>query len=619
MFIAFSSILLSHTSWANTCLTGNPSVAVFGTKQEAKSAAYKCAVMFANGDGIRGYLGIQTITCSNRLFSNETHNIKVDGVITPHHCDGNGLCGFNIARRVKVGTDTPHERYTCPIPWKNTYNGRSRSGGYFQYLHECQHPFVSVDGQCVTYCPKDKPNLDIEVGVCYSDKEQEEQEEQCELNPVIMGSGEKAETAIDLEIKSPFPIVIQRSYRSNRFRETTKYRAQAYSNVSSDLLNVLGSVKYMQPNGYSNDAAYKNDNAENFVSNGVEAVGYQNWSYSFKGRIIEGVDVVHVTVGSESEFFDKVEQNNEHIAWYNSKSKLFKIKDNTSGFTTWKYEKVSGETILFDDSEIIKITNSKGLSHNITKESSTHYKIEDEFNNWASIRLGYNNEVISVEGSNGITINYTYDQYGNLASMVKKMPSLGNETSTEQAFTKLTKKYHYENLNFPYALTGITDEKGIRYATWVYDELGRVIQSKHANNVDNGTITYEANTTTVTNALGKSTKYHYDTVAGARRLVSVEGVPTAFCTAANKAYTYYENGRIKTQTDWEGNVMYLEYNTKGQVTKRTEAYGTPHAITTETTWHTDFDEPVLIKYQNKKETFKYDQYGNLINKTVSAI
>ena len=44
-----------------------------------------------------------------------------------------------------------------------------------------------------------------------------------------------------------------------------------------------------------------------------------------------------------------------------------------------------------------------------------------------------------------------------------------------------TRQYHYENADFYYALTGITDENGVRYATFAYDSQGRAISTEHAD------------------------------------------------------------------------------------------------------------------------------------------
>lgn len=73
------------------------------------------------------------------------------------------------------------------------------------------------------------------------------------------------------------------------------------------------------------------------------------------------------------------------------------------------------------------------------------------------------------------------------------------------------------------------------------------------------------------------------------------------------------------QTYSESNVTYFEYNDKGQITKRTDAYGKPEALSVETTWHESLNEPVLITYPDKQESFKYNSQGLLINKSVIAL
>ena len=55
--------------------------------------------------------------------------------------------------------------------------------------------------------------------------------------------------------------------------------------------------------------------------------------------------------------------------------------------------------------------------------------------------------------------SYSYDTNGNLTKVTKP------DTYTIQ--------YEYENATYVNALTGITDEKGVRYATFGYDSSGR--------------------------------------------------------------------------------------------------------------------------------------------------
>ena len=51
--------------------------------------------------------------------------------------------------------------------------------------------------------------------------------------------------------------------------------------------------------------------------------------------------------------------------------------------------------------------------------------------------------------------------------------------------------YLYENTSYPFALTGITDENGNRYATWGYDGNGRGILSELAGAVNYRSVYYD--------------------------------------------------------------------------------------------------------------------------------
>ncbi len=47
-----------------------------------------------------------------------------------------------------------------------------------------------------------------------------------------------------------------------------------------------------------------------------------------------------------------------------------------------------------------------------------------------------------------------------------------------------TTTYHYEDITDKFALTGITDERGIRYATYGYDASQRAISTEQAGGID---------------------------------------------------------------------------------------------------------------------------------------
>ena len=73
-------------------------------------------------------------------------------------------------------------------------------------------------------------------------------------------------------------------------------------------------------------------------------------------------------------------------------------------------------------------------------------------------------------------------------------------------------QYLYENANFPFALTGIINENGVRWATYTYGTDGRVTAEEHAGGIDHYTFSYDdvAFTVTVTNPLSKQAVYHFE-------------------------------------------------------------------------------------------------------------
>src|SRR5262249_38531723 len=179
-------------------------------------------------------------------------------------------------------------------------------------------------------------------------------------------------------------------------------------------------------------------------------------------------------------------------------------------------------------------------------------------------------------------------------------------------------QYFYENASFPFALTGIADEKGVRYATWAFDASGRVTLSQHAGGADSYTFSYDdtANTTTVVNPLGKQTVYHFTKDARAlNRLTQIEGVASARCAAANTSYAYDANGFVNQTTDGEGRVTAMVNDTRGSPLSITRGFGTPAAVTTTNTWHATFNVPTQTVQPGLTTDFTWNTAGQLAQVT----
>ncbi|MGA6108781.1 RHS repeat protein [Pseudomonas solani] len=193
-----------------------------------------------------------------------------------------------------------------------------------------------------------------------------------------------------------------------------------------------------------------------------------------------------------------------------------------------------------------------------------------------------------------------------------------NKLSQLNYSSGLIRHYLYEDSRNPNLLTGITDERGIRYATWTYDDQGRAISSEHAGGAERTLVSYNADgSSTVTNALGKRTTYRFQTIQGIRRITAIEGEPSANCPNSNSTFTYDDRGLVKTRTDNKGNVTTFDYNDRGLEVSRTEAYGTPQARTVTTTWHPTLFLPATVTEPDRITTYSYDDQGRQLSQSVS--
>jgi YD repeat-containing protein len=236
-------------------------------------------------------------------------------------------------------------------------------------------------------------------------------------------------------------------------------------------------------------------------------------------------------------------------------------------------------------------------------------RIEASNGQWLSFDYDSAGRLTVVSTPDGQRSSYGYDGSGRLVE-VAYSSSVGGGDSQRRI-------YHYEDSRFPYALTGITDERGIRYARWAYDAQGRAVLSEHAGGADRTTLVYNSDgTATVTNALGKQTTYHFTTMHGVRKVTKVEGHATASCAAANRAYTYTPEGWLASKTDWKGNKTTYQYNSRGLEISRTESYGTPSARTISTEWHPTLRLPVKISEPHQITYINYDEKGRVLLRQV---
>ena len=192
-----------------------------------------------------------------------------------------------------------------------------------------------------------------------------------------------------------------------------------------------------------------------------------------------------------------------------------------------------------------------------------------------------------------------------------------NLTSASFSTTPATTvKYVYENPSLPYALSGIIDENGSRYATWTYDTFARPVASYLGANQNLTTTVYNTDgSRTVTNALGVTDTYTFTTLQNIPKLASISRAASSTTAAATETFTYDANGYLATQTDWNGNLTQYNNNSHGMPTAIYEAYNTLSPRVTAIVYDSTFLHlPALVERGMLATFFGYDPNGNLTGK-----
>lgn len=198
--------------------------------------------------------------------------------------------------------------------------------------------------------------------------------------------------------------------------------------------------------------------------------------------------------------------------------------------------------------------------------------------------------------------------------------------------------YHYEDTRFKAALTGITNELGIRYVRWGYDERGRASFSEGLLASDNLQVSYEGTifikSATVTDNAGTVTKYEFDAFKGIMQPVQTSRSTCATCgtgTVTGTQFTYYPDGLMRTAVD-SGVTTYFEWDHRGREKLRVIGYQTPKARTIQTEYHPTFNKvqrvtetqtnsviPGAFTDLVAKEEYAYDPTtGDLLEEKISS-
>ena len=304
---------------------------------------------------------------------------------------------------------------------------------------------------------------------------------------------------------------------------------------------------------------------------------------------------------------------------------------NVGVFEGWAFTNAKDETLIFDTQGVLQEIDyrnggSETLQYNLTlaqggdDDPKTLDRVDDHLGR--SLTFTYaNNRIDTIIDAQGEVYSYSYTT-DNFLETVTYPDSDTDPTNNP------VRQYHYNENSSPFflwSLTGITDERGVRYANWEYEGF-RAIASSHgaqSSGIDLVTVDYSGipseydinGSVSTTNALGKISTFHYDTQHNSRRLSEVEldehlhaEDASVVCSASQRNYNYDANGYLATVADWKGRAIEYEYDAQGREIERKEGLvasvnGGGTITTTEvpditrtiiTKWHPDFRLPTRV-------------------------
>lgn len=293
-----------------------------------------------------------------------------------------------------------------------------------------------------------------------------------------------------------------------------------------------------------------------------------------------------------------------------SRDRMEALASSDQSGARWRYTDTTTDTQeLYDDQgRLLSVRERNGwtttLSYTAAPSSANPVpragllmQVRNQFGRELNFTYDTLARVAAVSGPGGLIATYSY----NVSSQLERVTWADGKS----------RQYHYENSAFPAGLTGITDEAGIRFATYTYDSWGRATSSEHTGGVDKVLLQFlDGNQTTVTTADGSSRTYTFESKGNVIRPASVSA-PCPECGNVAKTTTYDTSGNVASRVDFDNKENRYSYDARGRETQRIEGYGTADAKTTTTDWHPTWNLPLRVASSGKLDTFIYDSVGNL--------
>lgn len=217
----------------------------------------------------------------------------------------------------------------------------------------------------------------------------------------------------------------------------------------------------------------------------------------------------------------------------------------------------------------------------------------------------------------GQSVAYAYADSGNLAKVTYADNSTRQYLYAEPAYAAAPG-------TFPSELTGVVDEKGVRFETITYDSKNHGLTSQFAGGADKISLSYYNFSSyggipaQLTTPLGLVVQLNF--VDDGAQTLKPSGAGTLCGNQCNQPWQsakYDARGYPASFTDFRGTQTLTTYDANGLLTKQVEASGTDAQRTTITTWDVPHRQPLTRLTTNAKgavvaqESWTYNARGQV--------
>jgi RHS repeat-associated protein len=208
------------------------------------------------------------------------------------------------------------------------------------------------------------------------------------------------------------------------------------------------------------------------------------------------------------------------------------------------------------------------------------------------LSFAYDNSghVSTVTLPDGAALSYAYDSQGNLASVTYPDSHSRTYVYNESALTG--------GKSQPNAMTGLVDEKGVRFETTAYNSVGRAISASFAGNVDTYQVSYGTLRNSATTPLGATTALNFQSIKAQSHVTGGSAPCGSDCAQPYSTINYDANGWPSSYIDFANHVTSVINTSAGLETQRIEAKNTTDQRTTVTTWEPIWRNPLTRTISN---------------------